>query len=64
MGSSDRGDEYGSETQQSWVFECTECGKQWVDPVSPVTGHFCDRDPWAEGIPEGEPADVEVIQSP
>lgn len=47
-----------------WIFECTECGEQWVDPHAPVTGHHCDRDPRAPGMPEGEAADVIVIQRP
>lgn len=52
------------DTDPAWVFECTECGEQWADPPAPVTGHHCDRDPRAPGIPGGEAADVEVIQKP
>jgi len=51
-------------SDKSYVFECTECGEQWVDPYAPVTGHYCD---WhGHGMPpqDLDPADVEIIQSP
>lgn len=47
-----------------WVFECTECGERWVDPDAPVTGHYCNRHPRANGLPEGEPADVVAVETP
>lgn len=52
------------ESSDSWVFECQECGETWVDPPSPVTGHHCDRDPRAPGMPEGEAAEVIAISKP
>ena len=55
--------EYTSDTAR-WVFECTECGEIWVNPDSPVSGHFCDRHPKASGVPDGEPAEVEWIKHP
>lgn len=54
----------GVEHGDVWVFKCSECGKQWVDPAAPVTGHHCDRDPRAPGLPDGEPAEVTVVSSP
>lgn len=47
-----------------WVFECTECGKQWINPDGPVTGHYCD---WhGHGVPpeDMEAADVRVVEKP
>jgi hypothetical protein len=53
-----------SEQEADWVFECTGCGQTWTNPPSPVTGHHCNRHPRARGIPEGDPADVVVIETP